>query len=164
MVNININFSNKWLYTLIIVGVVIAAGFLVNAYGTSDPVSFGHTPSEINPGIFAGGGDYVFPSGSMVKVSDAPVSSDDVVTKEYVDALDGGTAGTTSCYWDYSGNCATGFTSVKTGIYKFCYYINYNVDSHSLRYEYGYSLPPGASCGTYGSQRILGTAAFCCED
>ncbi len=49
MVNININFSNKWLYSLIIIFVVVVAGFVVNAYGGNNPEEMGHTFSEIAP-------------------------------------------------------------------------------------------------------------------
>jgi hypothetical protein len=47
MVNININFSNKWLYMLIVIGIFGAIGVGVSAYGTSNPATMGHSFGEI---------------------------------------------------------------------------------------------------------------------
>jgi hypothetical protein len=43
-------------YFLILLGVVLLLGIVVyvGAYGTSNPSNFGHTPSEIDPGVFGG--------------------------------------------------------------------------------------------------------------
>lgn len=163
MGRVQINISNRWLYTLITIGIL--AIISVGVYAWADPTTgVGHGPSEIGPGTFAGGGDYIFPTGSMVKVSDAPVASDDLITKGYVDAL----GGTTSCYWDYSGSCATGFTSLKTADYKYCFKV-YDLQYRS--WAYALLIPPGGACwgdlyySNYDqASAVLGTAAFCCKD
>jgi hypothetical protein len=46
---IEINISNKAVYTLIVIGILIAIGISVYAYGTSDPSTFGHSLGEIEP-------------------------------------------------------------------------------------------------------------------
>jgi len=46
---INITLSNRWLYTLILIGILTAIGVGVYAYGTSNPSSFGHSISELAP-------------------------------------------------------------------------------------------------------------------
>jgi hypothetical protein len=46
-INIRINFSDRWLYTLIIFGILIVAGIGVYAYGTGSPTTSGHTGNEI---------------------------------------------------------------------------------------------------------------------
>jgi len=46
---INITLSNRWLYTLILIGILIAIGVGVYAYGTSNPAVFGHSSGELAP-------------------------------------------------------------------------------------------------------------------
>jgi hypothetical protein len=46
-IHIHINFSNRWLYTFIIFGILIVAGIGVYAYGTGSPTTSGHTGNEI---------------------------------------------------------------------------------------------------------------------
>jgi len=41
-------FSNRWLYTFIILGIFAVVGVGVYAYGTSSPSTFGHSASEID--------------------------------------------------------------------------------------------------------------------
>jgi hypothetical protein len=45
---IKINFSNRWLYTFIALGILIVAGIGVYAYGSGSPTTFGHSGDEIN--------------------------------------------------------------------------------------------------------------------
>lgn len=68
MVSININISNKVVYTLIVIILCLMLGTVVYSYGTNNPAVFGHNPSEIGPGTFAGGGDYIFPSNIQAPV------------------------------------------------------------------------------------------------
>lgn len=46
---IKINFSNRWLYTFIVLGILAVIGVGVYAYGTSSPSTFGHSLGEIAP-------------------------------------------------------------------------------------------------------------------
>lgn len=46
-IEIKINFSKKWFYTLIAIAVLAIIGIGVYAYGTSDPSTFGHSLGEI---------------------------------------------------------------------------------------------------------------------
>jgi len=48
VIKFEINMTNKWLYSLIVVGVLLALGVGVWAYRTSNPSVMGHTSSEIN--------------------------------------------------------------------------------------------------------------------
>ncbi len=53
----------------LLAAVVVVMGFgLAVGYGTTNPSTFGHTPSEIDPGTFAGGGNYIFPATGDVQV------------------------------------------------------------------------------------------------
>jgi len=44
---IQINFTNRWLYTFIAIGILAAVGIGVYAYGTSNPPVFGHSMGEL---------------------------------------------------------------------------------------------------------------------
>jgi hypothetical protein len=46
-INIKINFSNRWLYFLITLGILAIVGVGVWAYGTSSPSTFGHSIGEL---------------------------------------------------------------------------------------------------------------------
>ncbi len=46
-INIKINFSNRWLYTFIALGILAIVGVGVWAYGTSSPSTFGHSINEL---------------------------------------------------------------------------------------------------------------------
>lgn len=46
-ITIKISFSNRWLYTLIIIGILAIIGVGIYAFGTSDPSTFGHSINEI---------------------------------------------------------------------------------------------------------------------
>lgn len=63
-INIKINFSNSWLYTFIIFGILIVAGIGVYAYNTGSPTTSGHTWNEI-AGIPTGFADGVDNEGSV---------------------------------------------------------------------------------------------------
>ncbi|MFH1365674.1 MAG: hypothetical protein ABIH28_03760, partial [archaeon] len=55
--------SNRLFYTIVLLfSFILAIGFMY-ALGTSDPSSFGHSPSEIGPGTFSGAATdiWVFP-------------------------------------------------------------------------------------------------------
>lgn len=58
-IKINIHLSNRWLYTLILIGVLIVAAVFVYAYGTSNPSVFGHSFSEIAPPDGCSDGQFV---------------------------------------------------------------------------------------------------------
>jgi len=47
--NIQINISNRVLYTLITLGIIAILGVGVYAYGTSVPATFGHSYNELQP-------------------------------------------------------------------------------------------------------------------
>jgi len=47
-IEIKIKLSNRWLYFLVVIGILLIVGIGVWAYGTSDPSTFGHTASEIS--------------------------------------------------------------------------------------------------------------------
>jgi len=57
--NIQINFTKRTLYTIISFLVILLAGVVVYAFGTSDPPTFGHSAGELD---LSGGvqGDAVF--------------------------------------------------------------------------------------------------------
>jgi len=44
---LQINFTNRWLYTLIVFFSLIVIGVFVYAYGTNDPATFGHSAGEL---------------------------------------------------------------------------------------------------------------------
>jgi len=46
---IKMNFSNRWLYTLIAIGILAIIGVGVYAYGTTVPSTFGHSAGELAP-------------------------------------------------------------------------------------------------------------------
>lgn len=60
---IEVNITKRYFFALLPIVLVLAAVFVVNAYGTNNPPVFGHTPGEIDPGTFGGGssGSFVFP-------------------------------------------------------------------------------------------------------
>ena len=64
-----INVEKKYMYIIIALSVVLAGLVFVVAYNTNNPQVLGHTPGEIGPGTFAGGGAYEFPGNSPVKIS-----------------------------------------------------------------------------------------------
>ena len=47
-VNININFSNKFVYTFISFTIVLLIVMSVFAFGTSNPSTFGHSAGELD--------------------------------------------------------------------------------------------------------------------
>jgi hypothetical protein len=47
-VMIKIHLTNRWLYTLIAIGILALVGVGVYAYGTSSPLAFGHSSGEID--------------------------------------------------------------------------------------------------------------------
>jgi hypothetical protein len=47
--SINIHLTNRWLYTLIVLGILALAAIGVYAYGTSNPSVFGHSAGELAP-------------------------------------------------------------------------------------------------------------------
>ena len=57
--NIQINFTKRTLYTIISFLVILLAGVVVYAFGTSDPPTFGHSAGELD---LSGGvqGDAIF--------------------------------------------------------------------------------------------------------
>jgi hypothetical protein len=57
---IKINFSNKFVYTFILLGILILIGAGVYAYGTSTPSTFGHSIGELD---LAGG--FTVPTGGL---------------------------------------------------------------------------------------------------
>jgi len=57
---IKINFSNRLLYTFIVLGILVLVAVGVYAYGTSNPSTFGHSTGEID---FSGG--FTIPSGDI---------------------------------------------------------------------------------------------------
>ncbi|MEI6731193.1 MAG: hypothetical protein WCK90_00780 [archaeon] len=59
---IEVNLSKKSVFALVLVAVLLIAGVAVYAYGTSNPVIFGHTPDEIN-WSYGGGSSSGCPSG-----------------------------------------------------------------------------------------------------
>jgi hypothetical protein len=46
-IQIKINFTNRWLYTFIAIGILAIVGVGVYAYGTSNPSTFGHSIGEL---------------------------------------------------------------------------------------------------------------------
>jgi hypothetical protein len=46
-IHVNINLSNRWFYTIIIIGILAIIGIGVYAYGTSNPSIFGHSLNEL---------------------------------------------------------------------------------------------------------------------
>jgi hypothetical protein len=50
-VTVNFNISNKVAYTLVTLLVIVVAVGIINAYGTNDPVVFGHSADEIEGSV-----------------------------------------------------------------------------------------------------------------
>jgi hypothetical protein len=51
MVNININLSNRGIYSIIAFGIMMVLGVGTYAYGTSNPSDFGHSIGELEPPV-----------------------------------------------------------------------------------------------------------------
>lgn len=77
VIKININLTNRWLYTLIAVACLLVFSVVVYSSAYVNPTTkVGHDPSEIGPGTFAGpdltkpeserATDYIFPEGSRI--------------------------------------------------------------------------------------------------
>ncbi len=62
---IKIYFTNRWLYTFIVIGILIAIGVGVYAYGTSNPAVFGHSIGELAPPTGCASGQYLQYSGGV---------------------------------------------------------------------------------------------------
>ncbi len=56
---IQINFTNRWLYTFITVFLLAAVGVGVYAYGTSTPTTFGHSAGELAPPTGCASGQFL---------------------------------------------------------------------------------------------------------
>ncbi len=56
---------------LILVGLLAVISVIGIAMGQTGPDYAGHGVEDIGPGTFAGGGDYVFPTGTKVKFGDS---------------------------------------------------------------------------------------------
>jgi hypothetical protein len=65
-IHIHLNFSNRWLYTFIFLGIIFLIGASVYAYNTGSPTTSGHTWNEI-AGIPAGFADGVDNAGSFTE-------------------------------------------------------------------------------------------------
>ena len=90
---IHIHLSNRWLYTLIAIGLIAVFAVIVYAYGTSNPSTFGHSVGELN---FSEGinGDLVV-YGNVI--ANDPIADNQLATKAYVDALGGASCSLTNC-------------------------------------------------------------------
>jgi len=64
---IKINFSNKFVYTFVFLGILLLIAVGVYAYGTSDPSTFGHSAGELEfeDGFIVQEGDVVISSGKV---------------------------------------------------------------------------------------------------
>ena len=72
-----INVEKRFAYAIIGAMLILAGIFAVTAFGTSNPQVFGHTASEVAPGVFGGDNTSVFSfPGSISITNDAVVSSD----------------------------------------------------------------------------------------
>lgn len=54
-------------YLVFTLALLIGINYAIG-YGGTEPTLLGHSPSEIGPGTFAGGGNYIFPSDSDLQV------------------------------------------------------------------------------------------------
>jgi len=65
---IKINFSNRWLYTFIVLGILAVVAVGVYAYGTSTPSTFGHSIEEIDfsEGMTISSGGLNVSSGNLI--------------------------------------------------------------------------------------------------
>jgi len=59
-----INLSNKLFYLIVVFGISLAIGAGVSAYGTTNPIAFGHSAGEIEGGTGSGDGDFTGGSGT----------------------------------------------------------------------------------------------------
>ncbi len=66
---IKVNLSNRWLYTLIVIGILTIIGVGVYAFGTTSPSTFGHSVGELD---FTGG--FTVPSGD-VKITSGKITA-----------------------------------------------------------------------------------------
>lgn len=76
-VSIHIHLSNRWLYTLIAIGIISILGVVVYAYGTSNPFVFGHSLNELER--CAEGQTLRVSSGSWVCVDTSQTETDPTV-------------------------------------------------------------------------------------
>ncbi len=87
MVKVEINLTNKWLYSLIVVGIVFVLGIGVYAYGGSNPAVHGHNAGEINGSL---GGSVGFGEWQETDVDQIGGDGSDFVRNEvYQAATDG---------------------------------------------------------------------------
>lgn len=67
---LSFEFNERHFLVLVMVLAMVSAVGIVMGYGTSDPLTLGHTAGELDPGTFPGGGDYVFPTDTKVSFGD----------------------------------------------------------------------------------------------
>ncbi len=99
MVKFHINFTNRWLYTLITIIVVLALGVGVYAYGTNDPLTFGHSAGEVEGGggLWAlSGSDIYYDAGKVGVDTPSPSTTLDVNGTINADFLLGDGSGLTN--------------------------------------------------------------------
>jgi hypothetical protein len=62
--DIHIHLTNRWLYTLIAIGILAIVSIGVYAYGTSNPSTFGHSVGELAPPPGCSAGQFLQYDGS----------------------------------------------------------------------------------------------------
>ncbi len=66
-IKLQINFTNRWLYTFIAVFLLAAVGVGVYAYGTNAPTTFGHSIGELAPPTGCSAGQFLqYQNGSWI--------------------------------------------------------------------------------------------------
>jgi hypothetical protein len=61
---IQIKFTNRWLYTFIVIGILAVVSVGVYAYGTNSPSTFGHSAGELAPPTGCASGQFMQWDGS----------------------------------------------------------------------------------------------------
>ncbi len=114
---IQINLSNRLLYTILAIGVLLIAGIGVYAYGTSDPPTFGHSAGEIDeedPTVNA----YVKDKASCVAITGSADLCDGNDAGGIADTSADTICAGTSMYLDGDGNCDTLYTDTDTDTWR----------------------------------------------
>jgi len=161
---IEMNFSDRWLYTFIALGVLILLGVVVYAVaGVSHTAD--ELPDETDPTVIASVKDGVSwseVSGIPADIADGDADTDNQqlsISGQILSITGGNTVTLPSesggCYVSYTNSCLTNFTNEGSiGAYGLCYN---SYDNH-------YYNPPGGSCRVNNFFPVnQGTAVVCCK-
>ena len=153
---IEVSFSDRWLYTFIVIGVIILLGIVVYAVAPNPGHSYADIESCAEGQILKTSG------GSWSCGTDVDTDTDNQelsITGQTLSIIGGNAvllpSASGGCYVSYTNSCLAGFTN-EGSIGSFGHCSNrYNDKSHFR--------PPGTGCTNGWSAYTLGTAYVCCK-